>query len=150
MEHVDLSTENTVHFDFLGKDSIRYENTVQVDKKVFRNLKRFAKGLKKTDQLFSELNPQKLNAYLHSFMEGLTAKVRFEGIVPLVCLSLGQVFRTYNASITLDEKLQEMPDDLSLADKVVFYNMANRDVAILCNHQRALPKVSARMIRPNA
>jgi len=58
-------------------------------------------------------------------MPGLTAKV----------------FRTYNASITLQEQLAELTDeDDNLAAKVLSYNRANRAVAVLCNHQRAVPK----------
>lgn len=58
-------------------------------------------------------------------MEGLTAKV----------------FRTYNASWTLQQQLDELtnPDD-TVAEKILSYNRANRAVAILCNHQRAVPK----------
>lgn len=57
-------------------------------------------------------------------MKGLTAKV----------------FRTYNASILLQQKLSETPEDLSVADKILHYNRANRLVAELCNHQRAANK----------
>ena len=58
-------------------------------------------------------------------MPGLTAKV----------------FRTYNASITLQEQLAELTEeDDNLAAKVLSYNRANRAVAVLCNHQRAVPK----------
>ena len=58
-------------------------------------------------------------------MEGLTAKV----------------FRTYNASITLQQELDKMPDNIeSVDEKLLFFNRANRQVAILCNHQRTLPK----------
>lgn len=32
---------NQIKFDFLGKDSIRYENTVEVHVKVFNNIERF-------------------------------------------------------------------------------------------------------------
>uniref|UniRef100_A0AAQ4QEX7 DNA topoisomerase n=1 Tax=Gasterosteus aculeatus aculeatus TaxID=481459 RepID=A0AAQ4QEX7_GASAC len=66
-----------------------------------------------------------LNKHLQELMDGLTAKV----------------FRTYNASITLQQQLKELacPDD-SLPAKVLSYNRANRAVAILCNHQRAPPK----------
>ena len=35
-------------------------------------------------------------------------------------------------------------DALSVADKVVQYNAANRTVAILCNHQRTVPKGMAK------
>ena len=51
------------------------------------------------------------------------------------------MFRTYNASITLQEQLAELTDeDDNLAAKVLSYNRANRAVAVLCNHQRAVPK----------
>ncbi|XP_030358387.1 DNA topoisomerase 1 isoform X2 [Strigops habroptila] len=66
-----------------------------------------------------------LNKHLQDLMEGLTAKV----------------FRTYNASITLQQQLKELtnPDD-NIPAKILSYNRANRAVAILCNHQRAPPK----------
>ena len=51
------------------------------------------------------------------------------------------VFRTYNASFTLQQQLDEMtnPED-NVSAKMLFYNRANRAVAVLCNHQRAVPK----------
>ena len=58
-------------------------------------------------------------------MKGLTAKV----------------FRTYNASITFQQQLdQGTPDKGTVQEKLNAYNHANRMVAILCNHQRAAPK----------
>merc|ERR1712139_136079 len=61
-------------------------------------------------------------------MDGLTAKV----------------FRTYNASITLDSELQKYDqagiDRFDEAKILQFYNDANRKVAILCNHQKAVSK----------
>jgi Eukaryotic DNA topoisomerase I, catalytic core len=51
------------------------------------------------------------------------------------------VFRTYNASFTLQNQLDELTeDDMSIPEKLLAYNRANRAVAILCNHQRAVPK----------
>jgi DNA topoisomerase I len=58
-------------------------------------------------------------------MKGLTAKV----------------FRTYNASITFQQQLdQGTPEKGTVQEKLNAYNHANRMVAILCNHQRAAPK----------
>lgn len=58
-------------------------------------------------------------------MNGLTAKV----------------FRTYNASRTLQEQLELLTDpDAPISAKILQYNRANRAVAVLCNHQRAAPK----------
>jgi DNA topoisomerase-1 len=58
-------------------------------------------------------------------MKGLTAKV----------------FRTFNASITFQRLLNEQQlADATLQEKLNSYNKANREVAILCNHQRTAPK----------
>ena len=58
------------------------------------------------DDLFDRLNTTILNEYLQSLMPGLTAKV----------------FRTYNASITLQEQLAELTDeDANLVAKVIIF-----------------------------
>ncbi|CAL8070002.1 unnamed protein product [Orchesella dallaii] len=129
-EHIQLideqdGKENIVVFDFLGKDSIRYYNEVPVEKRVYKNLKIFMENKKNGDDLFDRLNTTVLNKHLNELMSGLTAKV----------------FRTYNASHTLQQQLDELtPENGSVAEKVLAYNRANRAVAILCNHQRAVPK----------
>lgn len=62
-------------------------------------------------------------------MEGLTAKV----------------FRTYNASRTLEEQLELITDpNDTVQAKLLAYNRANRAVAVLCNHQRTVPKSFAK------
>ena len=44
--------------------------------------------------------------------------------------------RTYNASYTLQQQLDELTDpDDNVAAKMLSYNRANREVAVLCNHQ---------------
>ncbi|KAI9090445.1 hypothetical protein DFS34DRAFT_643834 [Phlyctochytrium arcticum] len=122
-EHISLEPPNKVIFDFLGKDSIRYYNEVQVDQQVFKNLKMFKKSPKaEGDPLFDRINTGILNKYLCTYMPGLTAKV----------------FRTYNASYTFQEELKKTPKDGTTAEKILAYQRANRQVAILCNHQRAV------------
>ncbi|WCJ32216.1 DNA topoisomerase 1 [Euphorbia peplus] len=111
-------------FDFLGKDSIRYENTVEVSPEVYDAIGTFQKGKKQTDDLFDKLDTSKLNAHLKELMPGLTAKV----------------FRTYNASTTLDKELFKETRDGDVAEKVVIYQRANKEVAIICNHQRTISK----------
>lgn len=130
VEHIKLhpeldDKENVVEFDFLGKDSIRYQNQVPVEKRVFKNLQLFVENKQPGDDLFDRLNTATLNKHLHDLMEGLTAKV----------------FRTFNASKTLQEQLNLLtnPEDTATA-KLLSYNRANRAVAVLCNHQRAVPK----------
>lgn len=130
VEHISLheklnEKKNVVTFDFLGKDSIRYFNSVQVDPLVYQNLQLFKANKNVGDDLFDLLNSNILNDYLHEIMDSLTAKV----------------FRTYNASCTLQHQLNKMTSkDMSLLEKLLTYNRANRAVAILCNHQRAVPK----------
>ncbi|RLW12952.1 hypothetical protein DV515_00000587 [Chloebia gouldiae] len=137
VEHIQLhphldGQEHVVEFDFLGKDSIRYYNKVSVEKPVFKNLQLFMKNKDPTDDLFDHLNTSFLNKHLQHLMDGLTAKV----------------FRTYNASITLQEQLKALtnPED-NIAGKLLSYNRANRAVAILCNHQRSIPKTFAKSMQ---
>ena len=55
-EHVSLRPPNTVIFDFLGKDSIRFYDEVQVSDQVFKNLKIFKKSPKADgDDIFDRL-----------------------------------------------------------------------------------------------
>jgi len=124
-EHIFLRPPNTVIFDFLGKDSVRFYQEVEVDLQVFKNLRIFKKAPKKPgDDLFDRLDPSILNRYFHSYLPGLTAKV----------------FRTYNASKTMQDQLDLIPNKGTVNEKVVRFNAANREVAILCNHQRNVSK----------
>lgn len=55
-ENVTLRPPNTVIFDFLGKDSIRFYDEVEVDPQVFKNLRIFKKEPKKEgDEIFDRL-----------------------------------------------------------------------------------------------
>ena len=130
-----------IELEFLGKDSMLFKQTIDfgadmyntgeggLGNQVFENLKKFCAKKKKTEEVFDSINPTTLNAHLKQFMDGLTAKV----------------FRTYNASKTLQEELRKGESSalwkgLTAAQKVVEYNNANREVAILCNHQRSVSK----------
>ncbi|KAI3976059.1 hypothetical protein MKX01_016742, partial [Papaver californicum] len=104
---------NKLKINFLGKYSIKYDNTVKVDPLVYKA------------ELFDKLDTYKLNAYLKELMPGLTTKV----------------FRTYDASITLDKLLNSEIMGGNIAEKVVVYNRANKEVAKLCNHQQNIFKL---------
>ena len=61
VEHIKLHEDYdgqqfVVEFDFLGKDSIRYYNRVQVEKRVFKNLQLFMENKQDGDDLFDRLN----------------------------------------------------------------------------------------------
>lgn len=130
VEHIQLHEERNgekyvVVFDFLGKDAVRYYNEVPVEPAVFKNLQIFMANKSPGDDLFDRLSTSSVNRHLNELMDGLTAKV----------------FRTYNASFTLQQQLDELTnEDDSEVEKLLAYNRANRAVAVLCNHQRSIPK----------
>ncbi|XP_027127242.1 DNA topoisomerase 1 isoform X1 [Coffea arabica] len=134
VENVEPVPPNILKFDFLGKDSIRYQNEVEVESGVFKAIQQFRSGKEGSEDLFDKLDTSKLNAHLKELMPGLTAKV----------------FRTYNASITLDDMLSRKTNGGDVLEKVVVYQQANKEVAIICNHQRTVSKThSAQMSRLN-
>lgn len=129
-----------IELEFLGKDSMLFKQTIDfgaimlnenngMGERVYTNLKYFCAKKNKTEEVFDNINPTMLNNHLKQFMDGLSAKV----------------FRTYNASRTLQEELRKTENTnswsrLTAAGKVVEYNNANREVAILCNHQKSVSK----------
>ncbi|RHY82204.1 hypothetical protein DYB35_003560, partial [Aphanomyces astaci] len=131
VEHASFNATNCeLTLSFLGKDSMPYNNTIQlavygtVGEQVFNNLKSFCAKKEPHQDIFHELSVTELNKHLSSLMPGLSAKV----------------FRTFNASVTLEKELPRVLPGDDVAVKIVSYNDANRKVAILCNHQRSVPK----------
>lgn len=132
VEHISLLDDNTIKLDFLGKDSVRFCKKVNVHKKVYENLQEFSKDKPKKDDLFDLINSSILNEYLDSFLKGLTAKV----------------WRTYNASFTFQKELEKLVsskkiDSFTETDErlnylIAIFNQANTEVALLCNHQKAV------------
>lgn len=140
VEHLNFNPDPNsyeIELEFLGKDSMLFKQTIQfavhgnLGKQVYKNLQSFCSGKKSDQDVFDTLTPPVLNKHLNSLMKGLTAKV----------------FRTYNASITLEKELPSAEDleGLPIQDKVVRYNAANRQVAILCNHQKTVSKAAETM-----
>lgn len=133
VEHFTFNSEGKdVVLEFLGKDSMLFKQTIDFASfgdehslRVYDNIVRFCKRKKPQQEVFDTITPPELNAHLSSIMPGLTAKV----------------FRTYNASETLQNELPsaaQMKKLDTVGGKVVAYNEANRSVAILCNHQRTV------------
>ncbi|CAG0882564.1 unnamed protein product [Darwinula stevensoni] len=136
-EHITLTSERDgkkflVMFDFLGKDSVRYLNEVSVEEEVFKNLQFLLEDKEDGDVIFDRLNPNDLNKHLKAQMPGLTAKV----------------FRTYRASVTLQEQLDKLTDpNDTFEGKKLAYEEANWAVAKLCNHRRSTPKINTNTIK---
>ena len=127
-EHIKL-TGDTIEFDFLGKDSVRWQETVQAsghDKQFHDNLKELVSNKKETEEIFDGITSRHVNEYYSTILKGLSAKV----------------FRTYLASRVVSKYLREHDDIKSKSDieKLYHAKLANLDAAIMCNHKRTIPK----------
>lgn len=133
VEHITLSKNNVLTLDFLGKDSMRYLNSLKIDELVYNKLTEFTKNKDVKDQLFNTITSCDINNWLQNFIKNLTAKT----------------FRTYNASLVFQHKLRKLikkyETDRPLSkeheqDIIKQFDKANAEVAKLCNHQKAIPK----------
>jgi len=127
-EHIKL-TENSIEFDFLGKDSVRWRETIPaegLDKQFHDNLKELISNKKNTQEIFDGITSRHVNAYYSTLVKGLTAKV----------------FRTYLASSVVSKYLRNHDNIKSESNmkKLFHAKMANLDSAIMCNHKRTIPK----------
>ena len=125
VEHIKVSGEG-ITFDFLGKDSVRWERTFKLkDKEIKETIKNFLGGKEDHQQIFDGVNSKSVNKYLSEIMEGLSAKV----------------FRTYIATTVVKKYLQSIDVSNGLEMEKKFHiKMANLEAAKICNHKRAIPK----------
>jgi len=130
VSNVKPKVDNKVLFDFLGKDSVRYEQTHQLSPEAYNNIVFFMKNKNSDDLLFDQIGGgDMVNKYLKSFMGALSAKV----------------IRTYRASETYYNTIKQRVtkvtvNKLSDSERInlllqIEYE-ANRAVAELCNHQK--------------
>ena len=92
-EHIKI-TANTIEFDFLGKDSVRWQETVVAkghDKQFHENLKKIIEKKKPKEEIFEDITSRHVNQYYSGIVKGLTAKV----------------FRTYLATTVVKKYLVE-------------------------------------------
>src|SRR3990170_1576037 len=127
-EHIKL-TKDAIEFDFLGKDSVRWQETVPAvgdDKQFYDNLKEFIKNKKPKDEIFHGITSRHVNAFFSGIVNGLTAKV----------------FRTYLATNVVKEYLKKHDNIKSKSENEKLYHakLANLEAAMMCNHKRTIPK----------
>jgi len=121
-EHIKIE-DDTLHFDFLGKDSVRWIKTVKAPPSVIRNIREYSKTSK--EYLFEGVDSKRVSRFLSEKMPGLTAKV----------------FRTWRCTKTVNEELEksgmgkEDPEYL----KNYVAKKANLKVAEVANHKRKVP-----------
>jgi len=118
-EHIKVDGD-MLHFDFLGKDSVRWEKSVQAPQAIIRNIEYCAKTSK--EYLFEGVDSKKVSRFLSQKMPGLTAKV----------------FRTWRCTKTVKEELVKSGTTKDDAEYVKKFHakMANLKVAEVANHKR--------------
>ncbi len=128
VEHVKLKL-NVIEFDFLGKDSVRWQKPLPVqeqDKVFYDNLKKLTEKKKPDELIFHEITSRHVNEFLGNVVKGLTAKV----------------FRTYLSTIVVKNYLKNVDNLDSKSENVKIYHakLANLEAAVTCNHKRTIPK----------
>ncbi len=123
-DNVVIKENNMVKFDFLGKDSVRWEKEIVLPEQVVKNLKEFMTNSK--SEIFEGVRSENVKLFLNEVVPGLTAKV----------------FRTFHATKAVDEYLKKTQVDRDENDEYKKYvaTMANLQATIVCNHKRTLPK----------
>jgi DNA topoisomerase-1 len=127
-EHIKI-TSNTIEFDFLGKDSVRWQETVKAeghDKQFHENLRKLVEKKKPKDEIFDGITSRHVNVYYSDIVKGLTAKV----------------FRTYLATTVVKNYLVEHDNmkGKTATEKLYHAKLANLEAAMMCNHKRTIPK----------
>ena len=137
VEHIKFPCNNGkqfIEFNFLGKDSVPWQKTLEVNSEdargLYNNLKSFMSSKESGYHIFDGITSGKVNVFLRGIdprnVPGLTAKV----------------FRTYIATKTLKESLANPPirvnKNSSQAQKIYVARMANLKAAITCNHKKGI------------
>jgi DNA topoisomerase-1 len=137
VEHIKFPQNNDkqfIEFNFLGKDSVPWQKTIEVNSEdtqgLYNNLKLFMEGKQSGSHIFDGITSSKVNAFLRSIdpkkLPGLT----------------GKVFRTYIATKTLKEALASPPikvdNNSSETLKIYVAKTANLKAAITCNHKKGI------------
>ena len=127
-EHIKI-TADTIKFDFLGKDSVRWQETLKIkdhDRQFQKNLKKLIGKKKPGDEVFDGITSRHVNAYFSEIVKEMTAKV----------------FRTYLATTVVKDYLADHDTirDKTANEKLYHAKLANLQAAIMCNHKRTIPK----------
>ncbi|HEX6027743.1 MAG TPA: DNA topoisomerase I [Nitrososphaeraceae archaeon] len=123
-----------IEFNFLGKDSVPWQKTLEVNSQdtrgLYNNLKLFMNGKEHNSPIFDKITSSKVNMFLRNIdpknVPGLTAKV----------------FRTYIATKTVKEELSDpkisVDKNSPEVEKIYVMKMANLKAAVTCNHKKGI------------
>jgi DNA topoisomerase-1 len=125
-EHLRLSTDGetkNIYFDFLGKDSVRWQKHIIVSEDVFKNIQEFSKNCK--EYLFEGITSNDVKEFLSEALPGLTAKV----------------FRTWKCTDVVRSYLAQCGVKATDSEDVKKFHAkkANLEAAKIANHKRKVP-----------
>ena len=123
-EHIQINGNESVSFNFLGKDSVPHIFTTKLPTMVIKNLEDFSSNTESA--LFDGVGSSQVSEFLDEVMSGLSAKV----------------FRTLYASDAVKNKLEKTSVEPEEPEYVKRYvaTMANLEAAKVCNHKRTISK----------
>ena len=121
-EHIKIEGD-VLHFDFLGKDAVRWTKDAKAPLVVIQNIRQHTNSCK--EYLFEGVDSGKVARFFAEKMKGLTAKV----------------FRTWRCTTTVNERLKACRTQKSDPEheKKFCAKMANLEAAIVANHKRKIP-----------
>ncbi len=121
-EHIKIE-KDTLRFDFLGKDAVRWTKEIKAPPIIIENIKHFSNTCR--EYLFEGIDSRKVARFFSEKMKGLT----------------GKVFRTWRCTTTVEELLKSCEikkEDLEHMKKFCA-KMANLEAAKVANHKRKIP-----------
>ena len=121
-EHIKIDG-NVLHFDFLGKDSVRWVKSTNAPPILISNIEHYSKTC--SEYLFEGLDSKKVSRFLSEKMNGLTAKV----------------FRTWRTTKVVKKHLDTcgVKKDNAEYIKVFQAKTANLEAAKIANHKKMVP-----------
>ena len=124
-EHVSIEN-NFLKLDFLGKDSVRYVNRVEMSDSVKIEFEKIINNTDRKQQLFPKVSSVDVKEFLNEVVDGISAKV----------------FRTAWGSSLLAENLKnsKIKKEMTQIEKIAVFNEANLFVAKKLNHQKNVGK----------
>ena len=116
--------DRCIKFDFLGKDSIRFEKTMKTTPVIYSNFKKLTDGKNPNSQVFNLISAANINEYLRQFDVNFSSKV----------------FRTRLASDFMFQALKtlKIPKNANKRQTKRLFNTANIKVADILNHARTI------------
>lgn len=130
IKNIKLLDNYKIKLSFIGKDSVPYENTIQLDQFTYNDLKKIIGDRNKNELVFTKATSADVSDFLKEFMPECSPKL----------------FRSAYGCKLISEEIHKMEVEgklnksMTLTKKLAAYDNANLAVAKKLNHQRALPK----------